>query len=520
MAAPSVYLRDEVIAELGALPPHVLLALSKATKSAVTARGRALGYVDIMSLEALDSDGRFSSSWYQGTGGTFDSEEHRRLSHLCIGARKDREFPTYENRKFVAWTSIDVDADPSQDLPLSDARIEELVSQGSPCAFGNGRTATTDVDPEVRSATETRESPLLKYGAMQTDRVKAILEQVFDEQGGRFMLIPRKMCVYREGDHFTWHVDTPQTRPEYLGTMVVELPTASGREGGDLEIALKDPTQPIRLPPQPRDKAIAIAFQPFLRHRVTKVTRGARVSVAVDVYADRTVPGAQVSGATTGGLERMVESTATATATAPTHVTLPSSGVTDDRVAEIQLLANAVEAYRHRHPDADIGFVLRGDYGPEQDLNGLDRILREVLEDRGLKTTTAHVQFEGYHRDSDMRPNDTTNSVDVFEMTPDTAADTIRREMQAAPPIEREYREIEHESSHSDPHDELLYNVFDEPLGLINGGIRFFPFAGFESATLVWAKTLTCAAYTGNDSGITAYAMQYRSAVIMIPHTS
>ena len=99
----------------------------------------------------------------------------------------------------------------------------------------------------------------------------------FNMEGSFFQ--PIQFTKYEEGDYYGWHVDngpSPQTCIRKL-SISVQLSDPDTYQGGQLQIGNSDEYLEIPL----QDKGSATIFPSFLRHQVTKVTKGTRCSLVV-----------------------------------------------------------------------------------------------------------------------------------------------------------------------------------------------------------------------------------------------
>lgn len=209
-AAPSTPPIDRaIVAErLSGLSPRTMIALSKAAVQVATKRGNRLGFVEPMCVGEYVSSERIDCDDRKGQSEPL-SDEHLRMCDASIAVN------AVCSRLSTAY--------PIMKLGLTDEDVEALASLGTPCAFGDARTATTVVDKAVRDAVEiTAGHPFLKEGcegladlcrdgrSMWSHYLDKACFDVFRQQ---CRLVPVKICVYREGGHFAQHVDTPKADP-------------------------------------------------------------------------------------------------------------------------------------------------------------------------------------------------------------------------------------------------------------------------------------------------------------------
>jgi len=159
-AAPSTPPIDRaIVAErLSGLSPRTMIALSKAAVQVATKRGNRLGFVEPMcvgeyvSSERIDCDNRKGQSRQSEPL----SDEHLRMCDASIAVNAEC------SRLSTAY--------PIMKLGLTDEDVEALASLGTPCAFGDARTATTVVDKAVRDAVEITAGHPLSQGGVRGAR--------------------------------------------------------------------------------------------------------------------------------------------------------------------------------------------------------------------------------------------------------------------------------------------------------------------------------------------------------------
>ena len=79
--------------------------------------------------------------------------------------------------------------------------------------------------------------------------------------------------------HYGWHQDTDFLEEGYDArkvSVVIQLSDPSEYEGGEFQFYIEEE---IVSPPQFKTKGTVIVFPSFLKHRVTKVTKGSRNSL-------------------------------------------------------------------------------------------------------------------------------------------------------------------------------------------------------------------------------------------------
>jgi PKHD-type hydroxylase len=112
------------------------------------------------------------------------------------------------------------------------------------------------------------------------------VENLFRETNGHAygfdlqQMVSLQLTEYNEEyqGHYDWHEDLDWKSPRPFQrklSLVVQLSRPDEYEGGQLELAQDNPTNPAEF----RGRGTAILFPAFLRHRVSPVTRGTRYSL-------------------------------------------------------------------------------------------------------------------------------------------------------------------------------------------------------------------------------------------------
>ncbi len=86
---------------------------------------------------------------------------------------------------------------------------------------------------------------------------------------------PLQLAQYGVGDFFDWHLDFGTgTSSNRKLSLSIQLSHPEEYEGGDLEFQINN-----KIVKAPRTPGTAIIFPSFIRHRVTKITKGNRRSI-------------------------------------------------------------------------------------------------------------------------------------------------------------------------------------------------------------------------------------------------
>jgi PKHD-type hydroxylase len=108
------------------------------------------------------------------------------------------------------------------------------------------------------------------------DRVESFARSAA-ERGGiavSELSTPLQVAIYEAGSTFDWHIDTgtDENRGRKM-TVSVQLSASGDYDGGDLELVGHDTGLYSRL------RGSAVAFASILGHRVSPITRGARIAL-------------------------------------------------------------------------------------------------------------------------------------------------------------------------------------------------------------------------------------------------
>jgi predicted 2-oxoglutarate/Fe(II)-dependent dioxygenase YbiX len=195
--------------------------------------------------------------------------------------------------------------------PMRDIDVETIRKYASPAPFGKGGELV--YDSEVRDAyhvdgdrititkvgsitDESRKSEVSKEMAKKAvskyNSLIRPIENILARDGVQqlapigYMLVPKlyKMHIYECGGFFHSHVDTSHG-PTHLATLVVELPTH--HQGGELVVYVDQEREYSDEKVRNADgAAICTAFYTTCKHRVLPVTKGTRVVLQYDLYAE------------------------------------------------------------------------------------------------------------------------------------------------------------------------------------------------------------------------------------------
>ncbi len=270
---------------------------------------------------------------------------------------------------------------------LSDEAVQELWAQGRPAVFGNVRSARTELNTGIRYARQIAGhdgARQLAHELQNSKHVRGRIEEVFGT--GSYDLREPKMSIYMVNGHFAKHRDTPSKTPaSHVGTLVAELKTAQGREGGDLRVYVNSDIGNAVLNVHDKYQASVQIFPPYFVHEVTHVTQGCRVSVTMEIH--------RVLG----------------------------SGELSAHDRDVQTVMTAMAAFMAEKNARTVGFLLRHPYSLGQELDGFDLALRTELVARnyGVRMQDVHVEWETSFYPTDGEDYTTGPSVYVYDADPE-----------------------------------------------------------------------------------------------------
>lgn len=348
--------RQRILDMARELSPPSLIALGSSLSHTAQASGPHLGRIHKAFTNDIDRDydpynGDPDPSTDESADESTDESSLRRLVTHCRNACN----------MACAFDSTLIDArDISTKklglkLPLSESCIKKLTSRATISGYGDVATATTRVDPAIRSAMEISQMPgmdAVGNAILAHEDVVRIVSNIFDEH---VRVKFKKLSIYLAADsgHFDAHVDTPKADGTFIGTMVIEFPTINGRDGGDLQMLIDGDSNWCSVDAaEGNDVSVAI-FHPYIPHKITHVIRGARVSASFDIYRSVTAPEAEPS----------------------------KSDLAETIAMAVRDIPN-------------IGFILSQKYGLHQSLSGIDRRLKQALEKLGLQIIERFVRID------------------------------------------------------------------------------------------------------------------------------
>jgi hypothetical protein len=231
--------------------------------------------------------------------------------------------------------------------------------------FGDLHTGTTTVDKSVRDAREITSADAKCIIDASDDDSKELFETLFPVFGTGITLEFDKINVYREGGHFTSHVDTPS--PGVVGSLVVVLEHSEFTGG---ELVIRHAGQETVFTGQSDN---FVAFYASCEHEVRPVTSGTRVSLAFKIKA------------------------------APTVALEPR------RRPAIDLFVDQLELAAREARAAKVGVFMTHDYSlgaaSREELVGVDRELFAVIKSRFPETElTSVMAMTSYSRWEDCKP--------------------------------------------------------------------------------------------------------------------
>ena len=169
--------------------------------------------------------------------------------------------------------------------------VEKLLASASPAVFG--RKKETVLDPSFRTALQIaieldvpKRDPNDYWSRLKSDQSLPMphVAECWGLYGRGVHYIPSRVHIYREGDFFKSHVDTPHS-VDHFGSALVFLPTA--HEGGVLEVTGPDGVSKCRVEPMDSIKKGKLHYATFYadcQHVVEPVTSGIRICIQYDLY--------------------------------------------------------------------------------------------------------------------------------------------------------------------------------------------------------------------------------------------
>ncbi|GAQ81048.1 hypothetical protein KFL_000690260 [Klebsormidium nitens] len=210
-----------------------------------------------------------------------------------------------------------------------------------------------------------------------------------------------KLNVYRAGDFFKAHVDTPRG-PQMFGSLIICLPSA--HNGGNLRISHGKKNVNIDWSEKSEDHIQWVALYSDCEHEVKEVLGGYRVTLTYNLYADP-LPGPRKSPLTHPNV--VLKHTVL-------YQTLVKALSLDSFMHDGGILGLSLQ---HRYPHVSEVFVK----APEMMLKGADAVIFAVAKQLGLET-----QFVQVYYDSELDQLDVQDVSTMYENEEERGLDHLR----------------------------------------------------------------------------------------------
>eukprot|EP00026_Physarum_polycephalum_P004229 Phypoly_transcript_04246.p1 GENE.Phypoly_transcript_04246~~Phypoly_transcript_04246.p1 ORF type:complete len:721 (+),score=97.05 Phypoly_transcript_04246:173-2164(+) len=159
---------------------------------------------------------------------------------------------------------------------LKDLNVELIKNMCTPAPYGDLKTMTTKIDPNVRLALEcdSNRFTINIFLGEVSEYIRAKLNS-----NKPIELKPYKLNIYEPGGFFKEHVDTPVNPGDMIGSLVVCLP--SEHEGGELIVSHNGVSKTFDFAINSGNKNVVqwAAFYSDCIHEVKPVTKGTRITV-------------------------------------------------------------------------------------------------------------------------------------------------------------------------------------------------------------------------------------------------
>ncbi|MFI8089061.1 2OG-Fe(II) oxygenase [Streptomyces sp. NPDC086080] len=171
-------------------------------------------------------------------------------------------------------------------LPLRAPQVKKLIAVARPALFGRGEDTLSD--SSVRDTWQIPPDQVTLGGPAWPTLLDGALEYFRDELGlpasTRLRAEPHALLVYGKGQFFLPHQDSEKD-DAMVGTLVLSLPSA--HTGGELVIGHAGQSRTYRAS---RTELSLVAFYADCPHEVTPVRTGYRVTLTLNLLAERAAP--------------------------------------------------------------------------------------------------------------------------------------------------------------------------------------------------------------------------------------
>ena len=181
-------------------------------------------------------------------------------------------------------------------FPIVNVSVRELIASSAKAPYGV--MDQTLMDPKVRDAWQIEADKVTIGNSDQWSNyfnktVRQLCFQLgisserFDKLGIQANLY--KMLIYETEGHFLTHRDT-EKEPHMFGTLILQLPTSDGFQGGKFSVSHRGVTKSVDLSARSDDDFQTVVFYADCEHELHPITKGTRVCLVYNLVATVTVP--------------------------------------------------------------------------------------------------------------------------------------------------------------------------------------------------------------------------------------
>ena len=181
-------------------------------------------------------------------------------------------------------------------FPIVNVSVRELIASSVKAPYG--MMDQTLMDPKVRDAWEIDADKVTIGNSDQwlnyfNKTVRQLCFQLgistrrFDKLGIQANLY--KMLIYETEGHFLTHRDT-EKEPHMFGTLILQLPTSDGFQGGEFTVSHRGVTKSVDLSIRSDDEFHTVVFYADCEHELHPITKGTRVCLVYNLVATIPVP--------------------------------------------------------------------------------------------------------------------------------------------------------------------------------------------------------------------------------------
>ena len=218
-----------------------------------------------------------------------------------------------------------------------------------------------------------------------------------------------KLLIYEKDGHFLTHRDT-EKEPRMFGTLLLQLPTSDGFQGGELTVSHHGDTRSINLSIDSDNEFQTVSFYADCEHELHPITDGNRVCLVYNLVA--TLPENKIS------------------------TTIPSPNVNIDtesklglicddwRNSDLKRISKIGHQLEHKYTHQSIGYST---------LKGRDEVimttLRNARNNEGTRLFQVSILLMQHHFDDNYKTDECENVVSPFVVIEETADGSWDRKM-------------------------------------------------------------------------------------------